>query len=678
MSVRGGVHPSRCASCWASAGAGLLAHALYSVGDVGKPGLSGFFDDWVYNGVVHGCSRRMPAARDSRAEGARGLAARGRRTRALAGGRPLLDAEDLEACRRSRIHRWQMRSTSRATRCCTPGSRCLHAHALRNSDRAVWLDGLIGATAVAAGALLFLEPGPGREHRGNVHDRRREPRLPARRRDPPVARRRCDRPRRLAGRRRLGRAGGRLRDHRDRGRDLPAAGGDHRFRERSLAGHDVAGRCAVASRWPLGPPAARIDPRSSSRGASSSCPALFALAAIAIQMYDHFEHVSGRRPSGFGRDHAAVRGAHVDLLRALRQAVAPLPDRGTDRSAHGTWQPPGPDGGADAGLERRDTRLLALFDLDGFKSYNDGFGHPAGDALLVRLGTKLSAAVEPDGRAFRLGGDEFCVLAALDRTPRDDMLAAASRGPLRGRRGVCHHQLARRRDAASTRRTMRARRCASWTGACTRRRARATARPSTRARTSCCARCTSASRIWARTPKASRPGRPAGAQPGAVGRGHRRDRARRAAARHRQDGDPGCGAQQARSARRARVGPGARTHADGRAHRGLGAGAVPRRHGWCAQATSAGTVRATRTAWRARQIPLGARIIAICDAFEAMIEDRPWQACRPPGAALEELRRCAGTQFDPELVEIFAERVFPAAADRDTASAPVSGRPIEV
>jgi diguanylate cyclase (GGDEF)-like protein len=55
-------------------------------------------------------------------------------------------------------------------------------------------------------------------------------------------------------------------------------------------------------------------------------------------------------------------------------------------------------------------RVLALFDLDGFKAYNDTFGHPAGDALLARLGERLEAAVRGHGRAYRLGGDEFCVL----------------------------------------------------------------------------------------------------------------------------------------------------------------------------------------------------------------------------------------------------------------------------
>lgn len=53
---------------------------------------------------------------------------------------------------------------------------------------------------------------------------------------------------------------------------------------------------------------------------------------------------------------------------------------------------------------------LALYDLDGFKLYNDTFGHPAGDTLLVRLSERLRIAVKPHGTAYRMGGDEFCVL----------------------------------------------------------------------------------------------------------------------------------------------------------------------------------------------------------------------------------------------------------------------------
>src|SRR3954453_16246851 len=56
---------------------------------------------------------------------------------------------------------------------------------------------------------------------------------------------------------------------------------------------------------------------------------------------------------------------------------------------------------------------LMMFDLDGFKQYNDWHGHPAGDALLRRLGQRLGASVQP-GRAYRMGGDEFCVIAAGD------------------------------------------------------------------------------------------------------------------------------------------------------------------------------------------------------------------------------------------------------------------------
>ena len=53
---------------------------------------------------------------------------------------------------------------------------------------------------------------------------------------------------------------------------------------------------------------------------------------------------------------------------------------------------------------------LLLLDLDGFKQYNDAFGHVAGDALLTRLAGKLAAAVDERGAAYRIGGDEFCLL----------------------------------------------------------------------------------------------------------------------------------------------------------------------------------------------------------------------------------------------------------------------------
>ncbi|GAB5407001.1 MAG: diguanylate cyclase [Aureliella sp.] len=58
---------------------------------------------------------------------------------------------------------------------------------------------------------------------------------------------------------------------------------------------------------------------------------------------------------------------------------------------------------------------------------------------------------------------------------------------------------------------------------------------------------------------------------------------------------------------------------------------------------------------KGREIPVGARILTIADSFDAMVSDRPYRKGMSADDALAELRRCAGTQFDPELVEMFAE-----------------------
>ncbi len=59
---------------------------------------------------------------------------------------------------------------------------------------------------------------------------------------------------------------------------------------------------------------------------------------------------------------------------------------------------------------------------------------------------------------------------------------------------------------------------------------------------------------------------------------------------------------------------------------------------------------------KGNNIPLAARIVGIADAYDAMISDRVYRKGRPPTEAFAELRRCAGTQFDPILVERFIER----------------------
>jgi len=54
-------------------------------------------------------------------------------------------------------------------------------------------------------------------------------------------------------------------------------------------------------------------------------------------------------------------------------------------------------------------------------------------------------------------------------------------------------------------------------------------------------------------------------------------------------------------------------------------------------------------------IPLGARIVAVADAFNAMVSDRPYREALPLEAAAQELKDNAGTQFDPEVVEAFLQ-----------------------
>ena len=75
-------------------------------------------------------------------------------------------------------------------------------------------------------------------------------------------------------------------------------------------------------------------------------------------------------------------------------------------------------------------------------------------------------------------------------------------------------------------------------------------------------------------------------------------------------------------------------------------------------------VRATHERWdglgypdrlRGAAIPLPARIVAVCDAFDAMTRPRSYSASIPIAAALDELQECAGTQFDPGVATTFCE-----------------------
>jgi two-component system, cell cycle response regulator len=69
---------------------------------------------------------------------------------------------------------------------------------------------------------------------------------------------------------------------------------------------------------------------------------------------------------------------------------------------------------------------VVLLDLNGFKRFNDTFGHPAGNELLTRLGGQLREAVQPWATGYRVGGDEFVVLIGGDAEGHDAVIKRAA------------------------------------------------------------------------------------------------------------------------------------------------------------------------------------------------------------------------------------------------------------
>ncbi|HKP18417.1 MAG TPA: GGDEF domain-containing protein [Gaiellaceae bacterium] len=82
----------------------------------------------------------------------------------------------------------------------------------------------------------------------------------------------------------------------------------------------------------------------------------------------------------------------------------------------------------EAAVERRveagQTFALLLCDMDQLKDVNDGHGHSAGDAALRRLAATLQSLARPGDEVARIGGDEFCVVAAVDGPEQAAALAA--------------------------------------------------------------------------------------------------------------------------------------------------------------------------------------------------------------------------------------------------------------
>jgi len=202
----------------------------------------------------------------------------------------------------------------------------------------------------------------------------------------------------------------------------------------------------------------------------------------------------------------------------------------------------------EAALRSGDAWLMVLFDLDGFKRYNDTFGHPAGDELLVRLATRLRDAM-PSDSAFRLGGDEFLVLTRanidVERLLEDAARAlsedgdgfgiSASFGTVFLPEETRDASVALLRSASLQREepAFGAQRSSSGRAARGTQRARAEPRDTLERRRESGRRARRAPRARARNPRAAQAGCPV--------------------ARHRQDRHPRLRARQARSAERGRV-----------------------------------------------------------------------------------------------------------------------------
>jgi diguanylate cyclase (GGDEF)-like protein len=298
--------------------------------------------------------------------------------------------------------------------------------------------------------------------------------------------------------------------------------------------------------------------------------------------------------------------------------------------------------------------LLVMFDLDGFKQYNDTFGHAAGDELLHRLGARLArAAEEHSGSAYRMGGDEFCVLAhpSTESVEKllDDTLAALSDNGERWKIGCSYGAVWIPSEALTESAGLKLadeRMYANKVG-----------------RLSASRQITDAL-LQVLTEQHT----VVGDHPDSV--------AELAGAIATDLGEPAYEV--------------ARIELAGRLH-DIGKSAIPaaildkpgplNEREWefihrhpaigerivLAAPALAGTAELIRSSHErsdgqgypdglvGTDAPIGSRIIAVCDAFDAMTTDRPYRDAITADAALLELQRAAGTQFDPTIVEQFCK-----------------------
>jgi diguanylate cyclase (GGDEF)-like protein len=391
-------------------------------------------------------------------------------------------------------------------------------------------------------------------------------------------------------------------------------------------------------------------------------PAVFALLALGVLVLDHYSRISA----------VALWLAAATLLAVVARMAMSFAENTVILS--NTRRDAMTDQLTGLGNRRRlmydlerelplatdmDPRAFSLFDLDGFKRYNDTFGHPAGDALLARLGRRLDAAVRPYGKAYRLGGDEFCVLLRVPHATDPRLVHASVVEALtdRGSGFTVTASCGTVAIPADTADPTSALQLAD--GRLYREKGeRANASDSDQTRNVLLAvleehRAMDLGAIKHTAELAVAVGRHLGLP------AEQLDEVARATELH------DIGKMAVPEPILSKTGPLDSEEWDlVRQHplvseRILGRAPALRPVGRI--------VRAARERWdgdgypdglAGEDIPLGARIVAVCHAFDAMTHGRPYATSRTAAEALQEIVGCAGTQFDPRVVEVFCEQVL--------------------
>lgn len=177
------------------------------------------------------------------------------------------------------------------------------------------------------------------------------------------------------------------------------------------AGWPAAMLCVGFAAWQSHP---RLAPTNQFRTRIATMPLIFASLALALVIWDHFDRVN---LIALMMGSAALAVAITRMTIVFRQNVRML-DSSQREAMTDSLTGLGNRRCLMRDLEEacesasdEEPLAVVILDLNGFKPYNDTFGHLAGDALLARLGHSLEMAIV-GGRAYRLGGDEFCVLVS--------------------------------------------------------------------------------------------------------------------------------------------------------------------------------------------------------------------------------------------------------------------------